>query len=117
MGSTNVYAAVLTIASPKAKETELSLVLLDWIDGQVLYFPPNSNEQQLDGYLKLGRIAPAPDKKKWLKYACIIKGRFAKYNDGINYVHQNQSACSDSEDKNILVLRKQQMEINAKKNW
>lgn len=111
----NVYAAVLTISSPKAREPEMSLVLLDWIDGNVLYFPPNVNDEQIDGYLKLGRRAPRPDKKKWLKYASIIKSRFIDYSVGVHYVKQNQSAGSDTEDKNLSQLKKQQAEKNGKK--
>lgn len=109
--SRTMYAAVLTISSLKANESELSLVLTEWLKGKVLHYPPHPTDMLIEGYLKLGNQAPKPD-KRWSKFSYILKQRFAKYDEGIAYVLANQNAFSETEDKSIDNLKRMQLEIN-----
>lgn len=105
------YAVVLTIDSPKANSLNIHIVPTHWIVDNVLFYPPDIfGKTAIDGLIKAGQHSSI-DKKKWRKYACIIKKTFKAYDTADKYF-QSSSVTEDTDetdDANLKALQKKQM--------
>lgn len=100
------YVAVLMIEKINATKACLEIVPSHWIIAKTLYFPPpNYGIDAIQGLMRSGKYGVAVHERIWRKYPFIIKKRLRTYDEAIAYKNQNQDAESDSDDKNIKILK------------
>lgn len=108
----HAYSVVLTIDSPKANKLNIHIVPTNWIEKDVLYYPPGSlGKSVIDGLIISGPFAVC-DKKKWSKYAFILKKTFKSFELADKYLQSSIATDdSDTDDVNLKLLQKKQAAI------
>lgn len=111
------FAGAFTLQNADSTCCSLSLYVVPtkWINSSVLSFPNQKKMKaaDVDQAIKCGTFAPEP-KDDWLKFACHIRKRFPSYDAAYKYVQENDVVESDSDDKLIAQLQRQQRIIEDK---
>lgn len=113
----NAYAAVMSIESVKSTTINIHIVPYHWIDGQIMYYPPDIlGKSVIEGMIQAGAFAVAPNKKKWKKFAFILKKKFRSFDLANIYINKHQSDdTDDTDDANLKQLVRLQTIVNSKR--